>query len=153
MGAESIHVEEKNGSSATCRYHTAHEVTLHYGDRTLAPPAVFRVRAALAYAAVPFYEVRERGDDDVLIDIRGRQVSFEVTPAAKLSRVLASEGTVLPDEPGVALAYRVVVGPAEATGEYVAKLTREQIDTLLKAEGRVDLLDAPAPTAATKELP
>ncbi len=35
MGAESIHVEEKNGSSATCRYHTAHEATLHDHGRRL----------------------------------------------------------------------------------------------------------------------
>lgn len=29
------HGEERNGSSATCRFHTAHEVTLHDHERRL----------------------------------------------------------------------------------------------------------------------
>ncbi|MFO7958337.1 MAG: hypothetical protein R6X33_14720 [Candidatus Brocadiia bacterium] len=35
MGAESIHAEEKNGSGVTCRFHTAHEATLHDHERRL----------------------------------------------------------------------------------------------------------------------
>ena len=35
MAAEIVQAEERNGSSATCRHHTAHEVTLHDHERRL----------------------------------------------------------------------------------------------------------------------
>lgn len=35
MGTESIHADEKNGSGVTCRYHTAHDVSILDHSRRL----------------------------------------------------------------------------------------------------------------------